>query len=281
MYAKDLAQCVSLQDLLSSVSASFLCRSHIRYFQSSRCPFSAVLGPHSKPGTYRSVRLRANYSLWAESPACPLPCTPVELNNSFYIFNRNRKIVLFQRRLLSCDVWKLNEIQISGSTNKVLLKHSLPHLFRYWLYLVLEWWSWVNCNRDITHKAANIHYSSLMGSLLTFIHRNKTIIFGGLGPVSRLMLKKPQDLTYWDRCEKHLERQGFLSAHWHLNQRQRQKGLMASRVTGRTLASEPCLKLSLATTDCVTLDWWPNLTKFSTVNWGIGPFGRGSSWQWQ
>lgn len=115
MYAKDLAQCVSLQDLLSSVSAAFLCRSHIRYFQSLHCPFSAVLGPHSKPGTYRSVRLRANYSLWAESPACHLSCTPVELNNSFYIFNRKRKIVLFQRRLLSCDVWELNEIQISGS----------------------------------------------------------------------------------------------------------------------------------------------------------------------
>ena len=82
----------------------------------------------------------------------------------FYVFKclwkKNR------RRIIFCDMWKLHEIQISVSINKVLLEHSHIHLFTVFLGLFLCYSSRIKelqrvcmwCSHRFT--CYSVHYTS-------------------------------------------------------------------------------------------------------------------------
>lgn len=93
-----------------------------------------LISPHRPPLGYRSPEAKAVVGkLWPTSQIWNAACFCVahKLGINFTLSNG-----LKQKENIFCSVWKLYEIQILVSINKVLLEHSDAHLFIYCLWLL-------------------------------------------------------------------------------------------------------------------------------------------------
>lgn len=75
----------------------------------------------------------AKYSLAGQIQSATFFCISHDLKITFYIFKCLKKVT---RRGVFCDTWKLYEIQILLSINKVFLKCRESHLLTHYLWLL-------------------------------------------------------------------------------------------------------------------------------------------------
>lgn len=83
---------------------------------------------------FLSTSDQASANSSASQSSCHLFLYSLRTKNSFYIFKR-----LAEVKTVFCGMCKIHDIQIPVSINKMLLEHSLTHLFTCYFWLLLRY----------------------------------------------------------------------------------------------------------------------------------------------